>query len=56
MPDDPNDYANYLPISGHNIPFVGPVAHWQCRSVQIPVEDDAALTESTLQQSTGGES
>jgi SPP1 gp7 family putative phage head morphogenesis protein len=37
MPEDPEDYAAYIPID-HDIPFPGPVAHWNCRSTQIPVE------------------
>jgi SPP1 gp7 family putative phage head morphogenesis protein len=36
MPDDPEDYENYIPID-HEIPFPGPVAHWNCRSVHVPV-------------------
>ena len=38
LPDDPEDYVNYKPI-GHDVPFPGPIAHWNCRSVQIPVEN-----------------
>jgi hypothetical protein len=55
LPPDSEDYAAYQPI-GHDIPFPGPVAHWSCRSSQIPVgQYDVAALESTLQQSTGGE-
>jgi hypothetical protein len=41
MPDDPLDFENYIPI-GHDIPFPGPVAHWSCRSSQIPVTEEGA--------------
>jgi len=39
VPEDAEDYASYIPVD-HDIPFPGPVAHWNCRSTQIPVEDD----------------
>jgi len=39
MPEDPEDYASYIPI-GHSMPFPGPVAHWNCRSAQIPVAEE----------------
>ena len=41
MPADPEDYASYEPI-GHDIPFPGPIGPhiWNCRSAQIPVEDE----------------
>jgi len=38
LPDDPQDYEGYIPL-GHDVPFPGQVAHWNCRSTQIPVED-----------------
>jgi SPP1 gp7 family putative phage head morphogenesis protein len=47
IPDDPEDYEGYIPI-GHDIPFPGPIAHWNCRSAQIPADEDGAvLAEST---------
>ena len=48
MPDDPFDFENYIPI-GHDIPFPGPIAHWNCRSAQIPVEtDEGALPAGSM--------
>ena len=56
MPEDPEDYASYEPI-GHDIPFPGPIGPhiWNCRSTQIPVEDDLRR-ELPLQQLVGSES
>ena len=34
MPLDPEDYEAYEPI-GHDIPFPGPVAHWNERSTRL---------------------
>jgi SPP1 gp7 family putative phage head morphogenesis protein len=44
MPEDPADYEGYIGI-GHNVPFVAPPIHWNCRSTVIPVEGgvDVAL-------------
>jgi SPP1 gp7 family putative phage head morphogenesis protein len=42
LPDDPEDYEGYIPI-GHDVPFPGPVSHWNCRSTQVPVDEDGAL-------------
>jgi hypothetical protein len=49
MPEDPEDYEGYIPI-GHDVPFPGPIAHWSCRSAQIPVtrEEDAVTAGSML--------
>ena len=38
LPQDSEDYAAYQPI-GHNLPFPGPVGHWQCRATMIPAGD-----------------
>jgi SPP1 gp7 family putative phage head morphogenesis protein len=42
LPEDPEDYDSYIPI-GHDLPFPGPIAHWNCRSTQIPVDEEGAL-------------
>ena len=48
LPDDPQDYEAYEPI-GHDIPFPGPIAHWNCSSTQIPVEsEEGALAAGAL--------
>jgi SPP1 gp7 family putative phage head morphogenesis protein len=46
LPDDPTDYAAYIPI-GHDTPFIGPVGHWNCRSVQVPVTPDEGALPPT---------
>jgi hypothetical protein len=38
MPPDPLDFEGYIGI-GHDVPFPGGVSHWNCRSVQVPVEE-----------------
>jgi SPP1 gp7 family putative phage head morphogenesis protein len=42
LPDDPLDFAAYEPV-GHDVPFPGAVAHWNCRSVQVPVDEDGEM-------------
>ena len=42
---DPEDYDAYIPI-GHDIPFPGPVAHWNCTSTVVPVDEDGAVLEA----------
>lgn len=42
MTDDPMDFEAYVPI-GHDIPFPGAVAHWNCRSTVLPVDDDGTV-------------
>jgi SPP1 gp7 family putative phage head morphogenesis protein len=42
LPDDPLDFAAYEGV-GHDVPFPGAVAHWSCRSVQVPVDEDGAV-------------
>ena len=42
LPQDTEDYDAYIPI-GHDIPFPGPVAHWNCRSTIVPVDEEGVL-------------
>jgi len=50
MPDE--DYEGYIPID-HDVPFPGTVAHFNCRSTQVPVDDeDGALADIQTPQST----
>jgi SPP1 gp7 family putative phage head morphogenesis protein len=36
LPEDPTDYAAYEPID-HDLPFPGPIVHFNCRCTQVPV-------------------
>jgi hypothetical protein len=39
MAEDPMDFESYIGV-GHDVPFPGAVAHWSCRSVQVPVDSE----------------
>jgi hypothetical protein len=42
LPDDLLDFAAYEGV-GHDVPFPGAVAHWNCRSTIVPVDEDGAF-------------